>query len=91
MTGLVAAPGRLHGEELPLSRDALELMATTVMEIKLLSRQRFAQRVRNEDFASAAFGHDAGSCVHGETADLLAPHLDFAEVEAGSGLQAELA
>ena len=64
LTGSVDATGRFHREELPLPRDALELMTTTVVESHLLARERLAQRVRNKDFARAAFRHDAGRSVH---------------------------
>ena len=38
VTGSIDATGRLHREELPLSRYPLELMTTSVMQSQLLAR-----------------------------------------------------
>jgi hypothetical protein len=78
-----------EGEHLPRPADALELVATAVLERQPGAVDEVASRARGEDVGGSGEGEKAGGPMHGDAPDVVADDLDLARVDGGPDLEVE--
>src|SRR5918992_2657190 len=78
------------GIELPVARDALEVVVAAVLEVDAGAGGEVADDARYEYFAGLRLGGDAGADVDGDALDPAVDDLHLARVDAGADLEAEL-
>jgi hypothetical protein len=81
---------RVETENLPPPWDTLQLVGSEIGEQQFRSRGEMCDRVGHQDLTRRGDRFDPLCRGHGDTADLLARELDFADVETRSDVQAEL-
>src|SRR4051812_43618075 len=77
------------GEELPATRDALEVVLAAIAELNARAGDQIGDRSGDQHFARA--GKRANPCadVHADATDVVAPQLDLTGVEPGAQLEVE--
>src|SRR5918999_966578 len=78
------------GVEIPVARDALEVVVAAVLEVDAGAGGEVADDARYEYFAGLRLGGDAGADVDGDALDPVVDDLHLARVDAGADLEAEL-
>jgi glycerol uptake facilitator-like aquaporin len=80
----------VHLVEVPLTRDAAELVGSAVPEVDARPHDEVLDGAGDQHLARRGLVEHAGADVDGEPADVVADHLALARVESGADLDAEL-
>src|SRR5262249_27219847 len=75
----------------PLAPDALQLVATAVLEVDAGAGDELPDRARDEDLARRRVRRDARADMHGDSGHLCVDHLALPGVEARPELQSQIA
>src|ERR687895_2330525 len=79
------------GVEMPVARDALEVVVAAVLEVDAGAGGEVADDARDEYFAGFRLGGDARADVDGDALDPVVDDLHLARVDPGADLEAEVA
>src|ERR1700686_1655964 len=74
---------------MPGSLDALQLVATSIVESQSRPRDQVLDSLRGEDLRRLSESGDAGGEVHGDPGGLFACRADLAGVDAGANLDSQ--